>query len=243
MVTIPKTAAPLPTAVARLMSALVHLCTRLQIGWRRREERALGWLGRAVTAWEAEGRVTPQEAMALRAQIALPGFRRAIRWVVALNLAGLFVPFPLDGLARGLVVLIGWLVAAVRHLLGRSDHAAWEMDRRLHAPRVFVLSLLPGVGIFAYLAAPAVQRGGLLLRIATDAGFRAVPWHLYERSRLGRLVAFPTRAARAATLCPAVALPAGTDAPSPACVAPATAPSPPATPGRNPASELPASPM
>ena len=56
---------------------------------------------------------------------------------------------------------------------------------------MIALAAVPGAGSFAYLASKPVRDNRLLLRLVADAALQTLPWHLYERTGLRRLVARP----------------------------------------------------
>ena len=58
----------------------------------------------------------------------------------------------------------------------------------LHNPLVIVLSIIPGFGGFAYLTAGPLRRM-TLIRLMIDRIGRKIPFRLYSRSRIDRLVA------------------------------------------------------
>jgi hypothetical protein len=60
---------------------------------------------------------------------------------------------------------------------------------------VALLSAIPGFGTFAYLAAKPVRSNRLLLRATGDAALKKVPFKLYRRSGLPRLIARPAAVA------------------------------------------------
>ena len=64
---------------------------------------------------------------------------------------------------------------------------------------VALLSAVPGFGTFAYLAAKPVRSNRLLLRATADAALTKVPWRLYARTGLPRLIARPVAVARQST--------------------------------------------
>jgi hypothetical protein len=66
----------------------------------------------------------------------------------------------------------------------------------MHHPLVILLSAIPGFGAFAYLAAKPVRSNRLLVRVTLDAVLYKVPWRLYQRSRMRRLIVRPVMATR-----------------------------------------------
>ena len=67
-------------------------------------------------------------------------------------------------------------------------------NRRIHGPVVMAASLVPGLGGFAYLAAKPL-RSKLLVRLMLDQGASKLPFGLYRRLGLERLLAPPCNVA------------------------------------------------
>ena len=177
-------------------------------------------MDRAVATWEAEGRISQEEAVTLREQIAAPTFQLMVPYLGAHFLISIPLRFPLGSIGRPLMVLGALATAAWRRLRGRIDADAWALAREIHSPLVVVLSAVPGAGSFAYLAAKPVRANRLLLRTLADAGLGKLPWHAYERSGLRRLVAHPVGAAApTAAAVPRTVGPAGIVRPEPALAA------------------------
>jgi hypothetical protein len=165
-------------------------------GWPRRlrqataggRERASTWVVEAVTRWEAEGRISPDEARALRLQIAEPAFQAVLPHLGAHLGISVFLRFPFGSITRVTWTAGSLLTATGQRLLGRIDRETWRTATVVHSPLVIVLAALPSVGAFAYLASRPVRRNRLLLRVTADAALQHLPWHVYRRSRLDRLI-------------------------------------------------------
>jgi undecaprenyl-diphosphatase len=153
------------------------------------QEKAHEWIARAIQIWEYEGRVTTAEADAMRAHMNGAEFQAMLPHLGAHIVISILLRFPIGSIARA-----GWSIGAlgtatVRLLLRRTDRKAWKQAWSIHSPLVIVLSAIPGFGTFAYLAAKPVRSNRLLLRATADALLRKLPWRLYRRSRLDRLIA------------------------------------------------------
>jgi hypothetical protein len=161
-------------------------------GWRarfaQRDRLALVWLATAVDAWEAEARVTADEAAAMRAKLATPDLLAVLPHLGAHLAISTVLPFPFASLMRA-----GWtfwmlLVASLRLLARRLDRASWRRAWGIHHPLVILLALVPALGVGAYFLSAPLRTSHLLARAALDAAGARAPWRLYERCGLRRLV-------------------------------------------------------
>jgi membrane-associated phospholipid phosphatase len=166
--------------------------TRLQSRAAGGREKAQAWLDRAVAAWEAEERITADEAAALRAQMAEPTFQATLPYLGAHVLISIPLRFPFGSIVRPFLVLGALATATARLLTRRTDRETWRRAATIHSPLVMLLSAMPGVGSFAYLAAKPMRSNRLLLRTVADALLQKAPWNLYTRTGLRRLIARPT---------------------------------------------------
>lgn len=169
--------------------------TRIQARVAGSQEWGLAWMDRAVGTWETEGRITAEEAVTLREQIAAPTFQLMVPYLGAHFLISIPLRFPLGSIVRPLMVLGALAVATTRLLRRQIDRDAWKLAWSIHSPLVVLLSAIPGFGSFAYLAAKPVRTNRLLLRAVTDSALAKAPWNLYERSGLRRIIARPLPAA------------------------------------------------
>lgn len=160
------------------------------------QEKALGWMADAVDAWQLEGRITLREGDELRAQMATPTFQAVLPHLGAHLVITVILRFPFGSLARMAWSIWGLGAASVKLLARRIDRHAWKQAWDMHHPLVILLSAIPGFGAFAYLAAKPVRSNRLLVRVALDAVLHKVPWRLYQRSGLRRLIVRPVQLAR-----------------------------------------------
>jgi membrane-associated phospholipid phosphatase len=154
-------------------------------------EKAQAWMDRAIVAWETEGRISAAEAAELRTQMAEPTFQAMLPYLGAHFLISIPLRFPLGSIVRPVLVAGALATATGRFLSGRTSREEWARARSIHSPLVVLFAGVPGVGSFAYLVAKPVRANRLLLRTLGDAVLQKVPWHLYERTGLRRLVARP----------------------------------------------------
>ena len=54
---------------------------------------------------------------------------------------------------------------------------------------MIALAAIPGFGTFAYVASKPIRSNRLLVRVMLDAAMAKVPWNLYQRSGMRRIVA------------------------------------------------------
>ncbi len=80
-----------------------------------------------------------------------------------------------------------WVKTQFRRLLRRAPKAAGEATN-IHSPLVMVLALVPLLGGIAYMAARPLRRK-LLIRLMLDQVAVKLPFKLYSRLRLNRLLA------------------------------------------------------
>ncbi len=153
------------------------------------EAHVLAWLNEAMANWRVEGRLTDREAAALNEAVKSPQFQKVIPHFGLFLVMGIPLRFPISAAARVVYVLANQAVATVRLLGRRIDRRGWRQAMAIHSPLVLLLAAMPVVGKFSYVAAGPVRSDRLLVRIALDAVLLKLPWHVYERTRLRRLVA------------------------------------------------------
>lgn len=156
------------------------------------QQQGMVWAERAIATWVAESRITPAEAATMRAQIAAPAFQAMLPYLGAHILVSIPLRFPLGSIVRPLMVVGALGYETIRLLRRRIDRAQWKRAASIHSPLVTILASIPGLGTFAYLAAKPVRANPLLLRAVFDEIMQKVPWDLYERTRLRRVIARPT---------------------------------------------------
>jgi len=143
-----------------------------------------------IIRWEIEGRITPQEVKDLRTRLDSGAATVAMRHMGAHLVLSVAIAIPIPGLrslARFLWTLVFWTKAQARRLR-RGDRVKGEEGYNIHTPLVMVLSLIPAFGAVAYLAARPL-RNKLLIRLMLDQMAWKLPFKLYRRMRLGKLLA------------------------------------------------------
>ena len=148
------------------------------------------FLSGGIDRWEKEGRLEPSEAAALRARISSGEARDAIHHLGAHLVLTVAVAIPLPGirsLARFAWTVGFWFKAEGRRFR-RGASESGQRVANIHTPLVMVLSLVPGFGAVAYLAAPPLRQK-LLIRLMFDQISRKISFRVYERMRLSQWLA------------------------------------------------------
>ena len=158
------------------------------------DKAAQTFLERGVQRWEAEGRLNAQEADTLRVKLASNEAQEAIHHLGAHLVLTVLLRFPFGSIGRFAWTLGFWGMHQLRGLSSRSRDT--RRASNVHSPLVMVLSLVPGFGAAAYLAAGPL-RSKLLVRLMMDQTASKLPFRLYERLSLSRLLA-PSQTAVAA---------------------------------------------
>jgi hypothetical protein len=153
-----------------------------------------------VTRWTADGRIDAGEADRLRASLREPGVVALLPHFGVHLAIGVVLRFPLGSITRASYTLANLLLACVRLLLRRIDRAAWQRLAGIHAPWVVLLAAMPAVGTFAYLTSVPVLRHLLLARLAADTIGEKLPFRVYRRLGLKRIVAPAPRERRPVTV-------------------------------------------
>lgn len=167
------------------------------------QDKALGWMTTSVDTWQDEGRITSKEATELRAQMDTPMFQAVLPHLGAHLIITVFLRFPFGSLARMAWTGYALGAATVKLVARKIDRREWKQTWDIHSPLVLLLAAIPGFGAFSYLAAKPVRSNRLLMRVTLDAVMHKVPWQLYQRSGVRRIIARPVRAADNAALRPA----------------------------------------
>jgi membrane-associated phospholipid phosphatase len=153
------------------------------------QARAAGWIETTIATWETEERITPDEAGSLRVCTEEPQFKAVLpHFGVHLGLS-VVLRFPFGSIARAVYTLVNLVVATLKLLLRSIDRHAWRLALGIHSPLVMLMGAVPGFGAFAYLGSRPVRSNHLLIRVGLDTALLKVPWRLYERCGLRRLVA------------------------------------------------------
>ncbi len=142
--------------------------------------------------------MTPVEASTLRTQIEAPQFQAVLPHFGVFLMIGVALRFPLGSIARVSYLLANQAMATARLLTGRIDRARWRQTMSVHSPLVLLFAAIPDIGTFSYLASGPVRSNRLLVRVALDAVLVKLPWHVYERIGLRRVIARPAATGKVA---------------------------------------------
>ncbi|MBK9344800.1 MAG: phosphatase PAP2 family protein [Dehalococcoidia bacterium] len=152
-------------------------------------DRADAWLGACVTTWRADGRITEAQEAELRETIAAPEIQGVLPHLGVHLIIGVALRFPLGSITRASYTTGNLLLACLRFATRRIDRATWRRAIRIHSPLVIFVAAMPGIGTFAYLISGPVRSNHLLARVVFDSAGEKVPFRLYRRLGLRRLVA------------------------------------------------------
>jgi undecaprenyl-diphosphatase len=162
--------------------------SRIQSRMDTGQDRAMGWLTSSVAMWEAEGRISRDEAADLRARMETPQFQAVIPHLGAHVVITVLLRFPFGSVARVLWTAWALLAVTVRLLARRAHLQEWRQAWSIHNPVVMLLAAVPGFGAFSYLAAGPIRSSRLLVRVTVDALMFKIPWRLYERTGMRRML-------------------------------------------------------
>ena len=143
-----------------------------------------------IDRWQLEGRISSSEAADLRSRLSSSQAQNALHHLGAHLVLTVAIPVPVPGvrsLARLAWTLGFWAGGQAR----RWTHTALEPGRTsdsIHTPLVMAVALVPGLGSVAYLLSRPL-RSKLLVRIMLDEVGWRLPFRVYQRTRLDRLVA------------------------------------------------------
>ena len=171
-----------------------RLYMRLAHSLDRAERSSEAFLERGIERWEAQGRLTPQESATIRCVISSRQAHNALHHMgVHLVLSVVIaVPIPvLRSAARFAWTLAFWVRLQWRRVRRRASRSAAKAAN-IHTPLVVVLALIPGFGAVAYMASRPLRRK-LLIRLMLDQIAFKLPFGLYRRMRLRRLLAPASR--------------------------------------------------
>ncbi len=156
-------------------------------------EKADTWIEGAIDTWRREDRLTDDEADNLRASLLAPGTQAVLPHFGVHLVIGIALRFPFGAITRAAYTTINLLYALIRFLVHRTTWAKFRLDFSIHSPIVILLAMVPGFGTFAYLASGPIWRNHLLARVALDAVAEKVPFKLYRRFGVKRIIARPIR--------------------------------------------------
>jgi hypothetical protein len=158
---------------------------------RKNNERlswAIQWFDDAIASWQAERKISSTEARVLRSKVRSPQFVSVLPHFGVHLGTGVLLRFPLGSIARSGYTGFNLLRVTWQYLTKRIDRDEWREAVGVHSPLVLMISAIPGFGAFAYLASKPIRSDHLLLHVAVDAVMLKVPFRLYERFGLRRIV-------------------------------------------------------
>ena len=169
-----------------------------RIGWERRsapvrrqiaraDDLAMDFLTKPLDRWVVEGRLSAEEAAAIRSRLCSDSTRLGMRHLGAAVAISIPLRFPFGSLTRAAAVLYFRNRAGRQHAEGEIDSEAYRRARETHTLTVAAVALIPGLGASAYLLSPTLRRNGNLIPLVIDQALYTLPFGMYARLRLGRL--------------------------------------------------------
>ncbi len=156
-------------------------------------ERADAWIIAEIERCQAEGRYTAEEARHARSLLEDRGVQEVLPHFGVHLIIAVALRFPLGSIARVAYVTANLLLANVRFIFRRISREEWRRQIGIHSPLVILIAAMPGIGTFSYLAAWPMLANHAILRVALDAVGERLPWSIYRRTGLRRLIARPPR--------------------------------------------------
>ncbi len=148
--------------------------------------KAEEFLTAGIDRWIEEGRITVEEAEVLKADLRSHEVHEVMRHLGAHVAISAAFRFPFGSILRPMWTLGFWAKELYRYM--RTGSKACLRFIKVHNPAVVVLSIIPGFGAFAYLASKPLRRM-VLIRLMIDSTGRKVPFKLYSRLGMQKLVA------------------------------------------------------
>lgn len=148
--------------------------------------KAEEFLSAGLDRWIEEGRITVEEAELLKTDLRSHEVHEVMRHLGAHVAISAAFRFPFGSILRPMWTLGFWARELYRYF--RTGSKACLRFIKIHNPAVVVLSVIPGVGAFAYLASKPLRRM-VLIRLMLDTTGRKVPFKLYSRTGVQRLIA------------------------------------------------------
>ncbi len=158
---------------------------------RKNNERlswAMQWFDDSIASWQAERKISSNEARVLRSKVRSPQFATVMPHFGVHMGTGVLLRFPLGSIARASYTAFNMLRVTWQYATRRIDRESWREAIGIHSPLVLLISAIPGFGAFAYLASKPLRSDHLLLAVAVDAVMLKVPFRLYERLGFRRIV-------------------------------------------------------
>ncbi len=156
---------------------------------REGQVRATHWMESAIDRWQAESRIAPEEARELREAVQTPEFQAVLpHFGVHLGIA-VVLRFPFGSIARVLYTGGNLLFAFLLITTRRIDRHTFKRMTDIHSPLVLLVAAMPGIGTLSYMASKHVRSHGKLTRLALDAAGEKLPFHVYRRLGIRRIIA------------------------------------------------------
>jgi undecaprenyl-diphosphatase len=161
--------------------------------WAGGNDKAMSWVDAGVSRWESEGRLSDNEVVKLREQIAQPDFQQMMPYLGGHILLSIPLRFPFGCIIRPILVAgaLGWSTLLL--LRRKIDRVAWKRAFGIHSPLVMLVAAIPGFGTVAYLASEPIRRNRLMMRVMADAVLFKLPKGLYLKSGARKWIARPAR--------------------------------------------------
>jgi undecaprenyl-diphosphatase len=151
------------------------------------EQAAQTFLSAGIDRWSREGRLALTEARELNTYLASDEVGGALRHLGAHLILTAIFRFPLGSLFRLAWTASFWAKAQRARFRQRREPAS-AREPNIHNPLVMALSLVPGFGAIAYLAARPLRRK-ILVRLMLDQIALKMPFRLYARLHMDRWLA------------------------------------------------------
>lgn len=152
------------------------------------QERAFGWIEDSISAWQAEGRLTDAEGERLRTELREPEFTAVLPHLGVHLAIGVALRFPIGSITRATYVVTNIGLNHLRFARRRIDAATLRRNMGIHSPLVLLLTCVPAIGTFAYLASRPCRAHQLLARVALDAALLRLPGRVYARTGLRSVI-------------------------------------------------------
>ena len=149
------------------------------------------FLRQAIDRWEREGRIDSARAASLQEVLSTDEARTLLKHMGAHLVLSVALAIPIPGLrsaARFIWSLAFRLHALYALIRGRMTREEYHAAASIHTIPVMLLALVPGFGAIAYAASATMMKKGLG-RMLIDESASRLPFRLYCRLRLARLIA------------------------------------------------------
>ena len=151
------------------------------------DRAAEGFLNKGIDRWTEDGRLSPSEASELRTHLSTGEARDALHHLGAHLVITALFRFPFGSPLRFAWTAGFWLGVQYGRFIRRSGGPSVRLSN-IHNPVVLMLSLVPGFGAMAYLAARPLRRE-LLVRLVADQISWKLPFGLYRRMGISKWLA------------------------------------------------------